>query len=151
MERLTVAQAAERLGVSAEAVRQRIKRNTLPHEKEGRTVYVLLDTDRSRRDAGHDGDRTAPDDPLVESLKAQVELLRTELADWKEAARRKDAILMQMAQGLPELLPATTPENPSDARGGLVSASPPQSKGEPPPGTQAGSQRPWWRRIFSVT
>jgi hypothetical protein len=45
----TVAEAAALLGISAEAVRGRIRRGTLPVEREGGTVYVLLNrpvTDR---------------------------------------------------------------------------------------------------------
>jgi hypothetical protein len=43
LTRFTVAQAADVLGLSAEAVRMRIKRGTLAHVKEENTVYVLLD------------------------------------------------------------------------------------------------------------
>ena len=43
VRRTTVAEAAEVLGISAEAVRGRIRRGTLPVEREGGTVYVLLD------------------------------------------------------------------------------------------------------------
>jgi excisionase family DNA binding protein len=48
--RMTVAQAASCLGVTAEAVRARIQRGTLEHTREGKTVYVLLPTDRTQHD-----------------------------------------------------------------------------------------------------
>lgn len=152
--RLTVAEAAERLGVTAEAVRQRIKRNTLAHEKDGRKVYVLLDPDRTRHDGRHDGDRSFDNslNPLVvASLRDQVEMLRGELDDWKEAARRKDAIIMQMTQSIPALLPPIPPEARPGAPEARESAEEPLGKGEPPAEAQAGSQRPWWRRLFSAT
>ncbi len=41
--RATVGEAAELLGITAEAVRSRIKRKTLKSTKEGSTVYVLLE------------------------------------------------------------------------------------------------------------
>jgi hypothetical protein len=45
--RFTVAEAAEVLQLSADAVRSRIKRGSLQSAKEGNTVYVLLDTDQA--------------------------------------------------------------------------------------------------------
>jgi len=48
-KKLTVSEAAGALGISAEAVRQRIKRGTIDTEKDvGGTVYVLIDADRTR-------------------------------------------------------------------------------------------------------
>jgi excisionase family DNA binding protein len=45
---LTIAEAAEALGITAEAVRKRIARGTLPTVKEGGAVYILLsDADRT--------------------------------------------------------------------------------------------------------
>ena len=49
--RVTVAQAAELLGLSAEAVRSRLQRGTLASTKENGTVYVLLNTDQARPNA----------------------------------------------------------------------------------------------------
>jgi hypothetical protein len=48
--RVTVADAGRLLGLSAEAVRMRIKRATLASEKVDGTVYVLLDSDQSEPD-----------------------------------------------------------------------------------------------------
>ena len=47
--RLTVQQAAEALGMSAEAVRQRVKRNTIPHDP-GAGAGSTLGSARSARD-----------------------------------------------------------------------------------------------------
>jgi excisionase family DNA binding protein len=71
MERLSVSEAAKRLGISQEAVRKRMQRGTLPHTKglDGR-VYVYLDTDTDTwKDADHDVTRTqkAPD-PEISKL-----------------------------------------------------------------------------------
>ena len=46
MERLVVAEAARRLGVTPEAIRQRIGRDPLKHDKdEDGRLYVYLDPD----------------------------------------------------------------------------------------------------------
>src|ERR671910_120104 len=53
--RTTVSEAASILGISAEAVRGRIRRGTLPVERDGGTVYVLI--------ARPAGERTNDDQP----------------------------------------------------------------------------------------
>ncbi len=120
----TVEEAAKLLDVSVDAVRKRIERGTLRSEKVGKTRYVFLDdvmtqqdADRTRQDFGpdfngnrHDTDMTA----LVASLQDQIDTLKRELEDRKEEARRKDAILMTMAQRIPELEPASEPREVSE-------------------------------------
>src|SRR3712207_1464082 len=107
--RMTVAQAANKLGISVEAVRGRIKRGTLGHEKaEDGTVYVLLDTNRPRPAPDQSTDQTL----LVARLEDEVRFLREELA-------RKDAILLRMAESIPQL------EAPSEAPEARVTPSEP--------------------------
>ena len=43
--RLTVQESADALGVTVDAVRRRVKRGTIDHEREGGRVYVLLGAD----------------------------------------------------------------------------------------------------------
>jgi hypothetical protein len=50
--RLTPRQAADQLGVSVEAVRGRIKRGTIAHERDANRVFVILDADQTA--TGHD-------------------------------------------------------------------------------------------------
>jgi excisionase family DNA binding protein len=50
--RLSVSEAADALGVTVDAVRSRVKRGTIAHERAGGRVYVLLGTDEAR--PGHD-------------------------------------------------------------------------------------------------
>jgi chromosome segregation ATPase len=65
VERVTVADTAERLGISEDAVRKRLRRGTLAGGKDGKEWYVLLranetrdmardETRDERRDAGQD-------------------------------------------------------------------------------------------------
>jgi len=91
--RLTVAQAAERLGITQDAVRQRIRRGSIDHDKdENGRVYVYLDPTHTEHDTVHDGVR----DELVEELRDRVRYL-------EEESRRKDSIILTMAQRIPEL------------------------------------------------
>jgi len=140
--RLTVAQAADQLGISMDAVRARIKRRTIAHEREGGRVYVLLDDDQDR--PGRDQPTGRPDES--NSLISQ---LRDEVAYLREENRRKDHIIAGLVERIPPQL-----EAPSD----LEARESPETVAEAPerteephsdaPGRQEGVQRPWWRRVF---
>src|SRR5215218_5900373 len=73
MERYTVSEAADMLGITTGAVRNRLSRGTLRKVKEGGTVYVLLPADMSR-DAERDTDDTPPDMSPPESGTLTSEL-----------------------------------------------------------------------------
>ena len=75
MYRVTVAEAAARLGVKEQAIRKRIQRGTLAHDKDddGR-VYVYLDPE-DRATGGGNGIDTGVS-TLVQSLKEQIAYLR---------------------------------------------------------------------------
>jgi hypothetical protein len=90
VDRLTIQDAARRLGVSEGAVRKRLSRGTLPHDKgdDGR-VYVYLD---AGVDEGVDPNTSA----LISQLKEEVSYLR-------EENRRKDEIIMQQAMTVRQL------------------------------------------------
>jgi excisionase family DNA binding protein len=149
---VTVEEAARLLDVSVDAVRKRIERGTLRSEKVGKTRYVFLDdvmiqqdSDRTRHDSGPDSDRTQHDPDmtaLVASMQDQIDTLKQELEDRKEEARRKDAILMTMAQRIPELeaapQPRESPQTFSDEQGG----------GTAHPEDGGAEKRSWWKRVF---
>ena len=63
--------------------------------------------------------------PLLASMQDQIDTLKQELEDWKEEARRKDAILMTRGQRIPELEAPAEPreasEKGSEEPGGVVS------------------------------
>jgi hypothetical protein len=143
--RYTVNEAAEVLGISAEAVRARINRGTLHKEKdEDGTVYVRMNGDHTHPNDRSDGrsngddtaDHTAPDSVAFQLMQEQVAFLRAEL-------ERKDAILLTMAQRIPELEAAPEPT------GAPVSHSENGSNGDVPPEIQEPPERrSWWRRFF---
>src|SRR3712207_1915405 len=101
--RLTVSQAADVLGISAEAVRQRIKRGTLAIERDSSgSVLVLLDDDMTHKDA--DSTRTNTDrindmtgarlsTELVEELRYRVRSLEAQLSEERTANRENRRLL----------------------------------------------------------
>jgi hypothetical protein len=141
MNRVTVAEAAARLGVKEQAIRKRIQRGTLIYDKDddGR-VYVYLDMED--RATGTDAD--AGINTLLQSLQDQVVYLRQEAEDWKEEARRKDTIIMSLTQHLPEL------QAPVESPGGLQMASEGPTKGNPRGQQESSQRRSWWRQFFGL-
>jgi hypothetical protein len=138
--RTTVAEAAEMLGISAEAVRGRIRRGTLPVERDGGTVYVLLEgddharttADQPRTTADQPGDRT---DLLIAELQDRVRSL-------EEANRENRRLLAAALERIPPQL-----EAPSDERDSPETATVEEAE-QPPESAQEGVKRPWWRRWF---
>ena len=104
LDKLTVAQAADRLGVTQDAVRKRVARGTIRHHKdaEGR-IFVYLDT--FERESKTDQDEGQG--KYTRSLEDQIEFLRKEL-------ERKDTIIMSLTQRIPELEATSEPRVPSD-------------------------------------
>ena len=111
MDRLTVADAAEALGVTQDAIYKRIQRQSIAHEKdsEGR-VYVYLDTSDIQTDKSADASTDISDrDELLTELRSHHEYLRRQLEVCQEEARRKDHIIAALTERLPELEPAREP------------------------------------------
>jgi hypothetical protein len=127
---MDIKQAAQVLNITTDAVHKRVKRGALEAEKdaEGR-VYVFLE------------DVWTPDirDELIDRLENEIEYLRREAEDRKEEARRKDAILLTMAQRIPELEAAEVSTESS------VNVTPDTGNGAGPNDPEKLS---WWRRIF---
>ncbi len=153
LDRLTVAEAAERLGVKEQAVRKRIARGTLQHTKDedGRVSVYLSpsDTDANPEPEGNSTGHSTDTYTLIRSLEDQVGFLRREVEDWKDESRRKDAIIMSLTQRIPELEATREPPDAPQA----VAEHPGGAEEEPSPateGAQEGSGRRswWWRRLL---
>ncbi len=147
-DRVTVQEAARRLGVSEGAVRKRVTRKTLRHDKapDGR-VFVYLDMKDSRGvDGGQDGGIDPHNSALISRLEGEVEFLR-------EQVRRQQEIIAQQAITMRQL--SASPEEPTEAAETVEEAT---EGAEPRPatgGTQEAAQRPqgeglrgWRRRIL---
>src|SRR5215208_3139690 len=109
VDRLTIQEAARALGVSEGAVRKRVTRGTLPHEKEddGR-VYVYVDT------GGRRGVDDRQDEGVDPNSTALISQLRDEVAYLRDENRRKDEIIMQQAMTMRQLT-AAEPQEPTEA------------------------------------
>jgi hypothetical protein len=115
LERLTVAQAAAQLGVSQDAIRKRIRRNTIDYDQDpdGR-IYVYLDSSEIVQDESSD----ASMERLVQVQHDDIEFLRRELETRTEEIRRRDSILAALTRRSLELEapsePRLTLENTTD-------------------------------------
>jgi len=145
VKRYSVKEAAQVLGVGTDAIRKRVQRNTIQHERVDGTVYVWLDDDEPRHDLGVTEDVIEAYKDQLEAYRDQVEHLRRELEVRNEELRRKDTIMMTMAQRIPELEPAR--EAPREPREEPETASPEMEGVETPLGDE---RRPWWQRWFGV-
>jgi hypothetical protein len=163
-KRYTVPEAARVLGIGTDAVRKRIARDTISHEKDadGR-VYVFLDTGHDGgHDKGHDKghDVHEPSPELVESLREQIGYLQGVIATRDEELRtraeelrrrdqdleRRDRIIAALTERIPQAL-----EPPSEAQESPETVKEGSERTEPRPATveaQESVQRPWWRRII---
>ncbi len=149
-EHVSIQEAAERLGVSADTIRRRLKRGELkgtqePHGKSGYRWLVHL-PDAAQADApglppaeayalAEARARIDGLERLIDELASHRDKLETERDDWKEAARREsDAarelrVLLKGAQDSTRALTATLephagpgPSEPSDAPHGAAPA-----------------------------
>lgn len=135
-------EAADLLGTTVDGVRSRIKRGTLDSMKVGGAVYVLLDPDQSATSPDQPGPgETSPEDrdALLAAKDETISHLRRELDARNEELKRKDAILLTLAQRVPEL------EASQDGQDGAQ--GPPHEAGRVEY-REAGEKRSWWRRLF---
>ncbi len=159
--RYTVEEAARVLGISENAVRKRVERNSLRSVRVDDTRYVLLESGMPRH-ADDMPNGMPTDQPLImgrleseieflrELVRTRDEELRREREAREEAERRHDMIIMRMTERIPELASAST-QVPRDAP---ETPPPPPEDTEPKQGgagPQQGARRarrPWWLRII---
>ena len=147
--RVTTREAAEALGISVEAVRKRIERDQLEHERVDNRVYVYLDEDRTESGPDVEGEGAGA---LVESLQDQVSYLREQLAEERRANDENRRLLLAALERIPQLEAPASPE----ARESPVSPGPAETPPDAPadPQTATGRSqaddalRPWWRRVL---
>ncbi len=156
---MPVPEAAKVLGISPEAVRNRLSRGTLLSVKEGGRVFVLIDRDMVRHTERSPVGTPIDTPELIEEMRGRIDDLRDQLSEEREARRRADAIIMQLSRAnaaladrLPELEAAPsqeaspgTPHQPETAPQDADEASSPRPDTV---GAQEDSRRPWWVRWF---
>jgi hypothetical protein len=140
LDRVTVAQAADALGVSQDAVRKRIARRTIPHDRdESGRVYVYLTPSETVHKTDQDTASKTVQDAYVRSLEDQIAFLRREL-------ERKDTILLNLTDRIPQLeAPRESPETVEEAPEGSESR---HATPGPQTAAQGSERRSWWRRLI---
>jgi predicted DNA-binding protein YlxM (UPF0122 family) len=82
LDRLSVAEAAEVLSITQDAVRKRVKREQIPFERDDNDrLYVYQDPDKMSRETAQDESRDTSQDKLIAELRAQNEYLRRDAED----------------------------------------------------------------------
>jgi hypothetical protein len=138
-QRLTVPEAATVLDMTVDAVRGRVRRGTIDHERdETGKVHVWVDV--SGAPGGAASRRPSRDQAeLVEVLKAQLEAER-------EANRENRRIIAALTSRIPQLEPGTPRDEPrapeTASEGEPVTKTPADGTGEP------RRRSSWWRRLF---
>ena len=141
--RVTIREAAARLGVTEAAVRKRIQRGSLDKEmgQDGK-VYVSLNLSQYMSHPEAPAESSA----LLAAKDETIAILRDQLREEREARRRADTLLARFMDQLPQLEAAESHEEAAEsAAEGVASASPTQADTS---AQNASEQRPWWRRMF---
>ncbi len=163
---MTADEAARVLGLSVDAVRKRVQRGTIAHEKDqaGR-VRIILDDAETLQDTPQDTTRQHRPDHTAELIATLREQLQAERQAHAEARR----IIAGLVERIPAIeAPRGEESSPSEAtpQPGRVGPQPavegtrgeeshemhmPEVHGGPLPHdrrSQTPSERPWWRRMF---
>src|SRR5215212_10645602 len=108
-QRATVPEAAELLGITAEAVRMRIKRGTLRSERQGGRVFVLLGQTQPTEQPT---DR--PDEPnaLISQMQGRIDSLERQLEEAADRDRENRRIIAALTSRIPAI---EAPQEASDA------------------------------------
>jgi hypothetical protein len=139
-----VKQAAEKLGISSEGVRQRIRRGSIESEKDkdGR-VYVFVPDEGPEAGKSERASERGTDDVLTR-LEGEVEFLRRELATRDAEIQRRDAILLSLSEGLKAINPPEPRESPQTFSEDSGSTQAPEDQERPQ------ERRSWWRQFFGI-
>jgi|SRR5918995_917644 hypothetical protein len=142
--RVSVYDAARVMGITVDAIRKRISRDTIPHERgEDGRVWVILDTDQDAASIVQDTDQPRSDATALISAKDEtIATLRDQLEAERQAHAEARRLLMAALERIPPQLEAPqeareSPETPSDAG--------PNTEASPETG---GERRGFWSRLF---
>ncbi len=147
-DKLTVAEAAEALGISRDAVYKRIERNKIRHERDSDgQLYVYVEESATGQRHGVESESKGEDfspSALTSALEARIESLESQLEAERGSSAELRRLLAAALERIPPQLEASR-EAPSEAPEARVTPS------EPVPGTESPPEAkrvPWWRRMF---
>ncbi len=133
MDRLSLKAAAEVLGISEDGVRKRVKRGSIPHDRdETGKLYVYLDASATKADTSADTSADAPGagaghqigdrDELIEELRDRVRAL-------EEANRETRRLLAGALERIPAIeAPGDEPQGAETARETAEGAEGPRAR-----------------------
>lgn len=153
-EQLTFAEAAERLNISVDAVRMRVRRGRLTTIQANNRTFVVwpqpeqVNEQRTEPNRSDNRSSVRVDSRVIAALEAHIASLERQLTERTEEIRRRDHIIAGLVERVKEL-PATV-EMPQDAnagpsRGNVVVEGSEAVK--PTSDSLALSWRRWWRRV----
>ncbi len=151
--RLTVPEAAQRLGISENALRKRVQRDTVQWDRDdhGR-VIVYLPPAGTPQATDYATDQAVVPAELVESLQEQVGYLRGAL----DTRDKELAEMRRLLAGALERIPAieAPPDTPKpngspEPRGDVLRGEEPRD-GNRVPDAENGRQKPFWRRFLRL-
>ena len=132
------------MGVTVDAIRKRVSRGTIPHERdEDGRVWVILDIDQDKSSNVRDSDQPqSATDALISQMQERIASLERQLDQEREANSEHRRLLLRALERIPsQLEPRESPET--------VEEEPERTAPRPATGgAQEGPQKPWWRRVF---
>jgi hypothetical protein len=132
---IPIGTAAERLGVTTDAIRKRIRRGTLAAHKRGDVWYVVLPAVPDAPDADPDSDPDANPDGEISHLRTLLAEVRQQRDGYAAQLSTKD----RQIEELHVLLQRALEQRPA-----LV--LPPAE--QPQPASPEPAPPRWWRRLF---
>ena len=157
VSRYTVAEAADILGITTGAVRNRLSRGTLRSTKFAGTVYVLLPDDMSsgnNRGTGDISNEMPPFEPdaLISSKDETIAVLREQLEAERQAHAEARRLLMAALERIPAIEAPREATEDAETVAEEPEASEPRSDNPSPQtsthGPQSGTLRGLSRRLL---
>ena len=148
-KRVSVYAAAGALGLTVDAIRKRIARGTIPHERdESGRVWVILDTGQDTASNVQDTDQPQPQsDALISAKDETIATLREQLEAERQGHAETRRLLLEALTKIPAAIeaPSEAPGGPERAVDTVGREEPFTSEARP---QEAAQPRSWWSRIF---
>jgi hypothetical protein len=145
--RLSVPQAAERLGITQDAVRKRIKRGYIEWEKdEDGRLYVWVNPAETAKETSSETSSETSKDVDDAVLLDYVETLKGRIQHLEEESRRKDHLLAAALERIPAI--EAPQDAPSETRDASETAPEREGRDEEEAPQDTEQRPPWWQRWF---